>query len=89
MIYNIELTDDCKKAVDKLCKKNSVLKIAIQKKISEIIENPERYKPLRNELAGEYRVHILKSFVLKFIVKKEINTVIFITFEHHDEAYRK
>jgi mRNA-degrading endonuclease RelE of RelBE toxin-antitoxin system len=57
--------------------------------MKEILENPEHYKPLRHDLAGERRVHILKSFVLKFEIDEENKTVTFLFFGHHDEAYRR
>ena len=36
----------------------------IESKINKIIENPYHYKSLKYGLAGERRVHIMKSFVL-------------------------
>ena len=70
-----------------MCRKNPVLRNALEKKMNEILENPHHYKPLRYDLAGERRVHILKSFVLKFEINENIKTVCFIFFGHHDEAY--
>ncbi|MEK6946485.1 MAG: hypothetical protein AABX32_02660 [Nanoarchaeota archaeon] len=57
--------------------------------MSEILDNPSRYKPLRYDLAGVRRVHILKSFVLKFEIDESRKAVNFLAFEHHDEAYRR
>jgi mRNA-degrading endonuclease RelE of RelBE toxin-antitoxin system len=57
--------------------------------MNEILENPQHYKPLKYELAGQRRVHIMKSFVLKFEVSEATKTVIFLFFGHHDEAYRR
>ena len=58
-------------------------------KIEEIIQNPQHYKPLRYDLAGERRVHIMKSFVLKFEIHEDRKAVEFLFFGHHDEAYRR
>lgn len=66
-MYNIEIKPSCQKDIEKACKKNQVLKEALQKKMAEILENPQHYKPLKYELAGERRVHIMKSFVLKLM----------------------
>jgi len=55
--------------------------------MNEILTNPFRYKALKNNLVGERRVHILKSFVLKFVVNKQTKTITFIFFGHHDQAY--
>lgn len=73
--------------MQKAASKNPVLQKVIENKVKEILENPERYKPLRNMMAGERRVHILKSFVLRYEVSK--NTVTLVSFDHHDDAYRK
>ena len=58
-------------------------------KIEEILENPQHYKPLKYDLAGERRVHLMKSFVLKFTIGENTKTVEFIFFWHHDEAYKR
>lgn len=57
--------------------------------MKEILENPEHYKPLKYGLANEKRVHILKSFVLKYEIDEENKTIIFLFFGHHDEAYKR
>jgi len=88
-MYNIEIKPSCQSDIEKLCKKNNSLKIALEKKINEILENPYHYKPLRYVLAGERRVHIMKSFVLKFEIHDNRNSVEFISFCHHDDAYRR
>lgn len=88
-MYNLEIKPSCQKDIEKLCKKNPVLREALEKKMNEILENPQHYKPLKYDLAGEKRVHITKSFVLKFEVNETNKTVTFIFFGHHDEAYRR
>jgi YafQ family addiction module toxin component len=85
MPYTLEINPKCEESMRKLCKKNPVLEKILRKKINEIRENPEHYKPLKYGLAGERRVHILKSFVLKYDVKE--NTIRLLFFGHHDEAY--
>ena len=88
-MYSIEINPSCQKDIDKLCKKNPVLRESLEKKMNEIIQNPQHYKPLKYDLAGERRVHILKSFVLKFEINEQNKIVSFLFFGHHDEAYRK
>ena len=88
-MYNLEIKPSCQRDIDKLCKKNPVLKKALEKKINEIIENPQHYKPLKYDLAGEKRVHIMKSFVLKFEVDDSNKIITLIFFGHHDEAYMR
>ena len=83
------VSDACEKGIKKLCKRNPILREALEKKMKEIIQNPQHYKPLKYDLAGEKRVHIMKNFVLKFEVNESIKIVRFIFFDHHDEAYRR
>jgi len=65
MKYGIEIKYSCKESIKKLCKRNPILDKAINNKIEQILENPQHFKPLKYGLAGEKRVHIMKSFVLK------------------------
>lgn len=88
-MYIIEIKPSCQRDIDKLCKKNIVLREALEKKMNEIMQNPQHYKPLRYDLTGERRVHIMKSFVLKFEINEQIKTVTFLFFGHHDEAYKR
>ena len=73
----------------KLKKKDPVVFRAVQRKINEIMQNPSHYKPLSYDLKGERRVHIMKSFVLKFKIDDVNSVVTFLVFEHHDDAYRR
>ena len=88
-MYNTEIKPSCQNSIDKLCRKNPVLRKILEKKMNEVLENPQHYKPLKYDLAGEKRVHIMKSFVLKFEVNESNKTVTFIFFGHHDEAFRR
>ena len=88
-VYAVEVMPSCKKSFEKSCRKNSILRRILENKITEISLNPIHYKPLSNVLKGERRVHILKSFVLRFIIDEPRKTVIFISFEHHDTAYQE
>ena len=89
MAYDISVHPKCQEEIKKLCKKNHVLEEALKKKMSAILENPQHYKPLRYDSAGEKRVHIMKSFVLKFEVDETNNLVKFLFFGHHDDAYKR
>ncbi len=68
----------------KLKKKNKVLFEQIQKKLMDIVRQPEHHKPLRNVMAGYRRIHF-GSFVL--IYKVEDKVVRIISLNHHDKAY--
>ncbi len=87
MTYIMDILPSCQRTVGKSCKKNPLLKKVLHQKMNEILINPFRYKPLKHNLAGERRVHIMKSFVLKFEIDCDKKIVTFISFTHHDKAY--
>lgn len=68
--------------------KNSNLKERLKKKKKEIISNPHQYKPLRNILKGNHRIHI-GSYVLIYEIKEAEKIVIFHRFQPHDKVYKK
>ena len=84
-MYESVFSDEFKIQLRKLKKKDKVMFERVQKQIKKILLEPEHLKHLRNVLKGEQRVH-LGPFVLKFEVKE--NKVYFITFKHHDSAYK-
>lgn len=84
MDYSIEFSSEFEKSFKKLKKKDKKLFTQIQKKLIDIVENPEYYKPLRNVLAGYKRIQF-GHFVL--IYKIEGNVVRIISLDHHDKAY--
>lgn len=88
-MYNYELAPSLQKELNKLFKKDKKLYEIVMNKIEEIIKNPHHYKPLKYDFAGERRVHIMKSFVLKFEIDENMKIIRFIFFGHHDEAYRR
>ena len=84
MVYVVEFSDEFEKSMKKLKKKDKVIFEQIQKKLIELVENPEHYKPLKNVLAGYRRIHF-GSFVLIYKIDGMIIRV--ISLDHHDKAY--
>lgn len=84
MEYIVEFSSQFEKSMKKLKKKDKKLFSQIQKKLIDIIQNPEHYKSLGNVLAG-YRRTQFGPFVL--IYKIEGNIVRIISLDHHDKAY--
>lgn len=80
-MYQSEFTVEFLKILKKLKSKDKALFKRLELKIEDILEKPEHYKPLRNELKGLRRAHI-GHFVVIFHIKG--TTVIFISFKHHD-----
>ena len=84
MPYAYEFSEDFRIKLSKISKKDKLLKERIDKKIIEIVDNPEHYKPLRNVMKGNRRVHV-GSFVMLYEIKGSI--IRFLDIEHHDIAY--
>ena len=84
MDYTIEFSVGFEKSMKKLKKKNKALFEQIQKKLLDLVQSPDHYKPLKNVLSGYRRIHF-GSFVL--IYKIDENLVRVISLDHHDKAY--
>jgi len=87
LTFTTEFSKELTRKMSKIQKKNKVMFDAVIKKIKEIKENPEHYKPLRYDMKGHRRVHIMKSFVLVFKIDYTNNKIIFVDFDHHDKIY--
>ena len=83
-MYQADYAEEFLRTAAKLKKKDPAMLHRLEKKTKEILQNPEHYKPLRNELKGNRRVHA-GPFVIIFEIKG--GTVLFKTFKHHDDAY--
>ncbi len=85
--YTLEYEESCRGDIKKATRKNSALRVALEKKITQILEMPHRFKSLHPPLQNKQRVHIEKSFVLIFEIDEHKRAVILKKFAHHDEAY--
>ena len=86
-MYSYEIRDSLDKVFFKLAKKDKALLKIIDRKIIEIIREPDHYKNLRKPLQHLKRVHIGKSHVLCFSVDENRKVVLFEKFGHHDKIY--
>ncbi|MBU1205299.1 MAG: type II toxin-antitoxin system mRNA interferase toxin, RelE/StbE family [Nanoarchaeota archaeon] len=84
MDYSVEFSSQFEKSINKLKQRDKKLFEQIQKKLIDIVKNPEHYKPLRNVLAGYRRIHF-GPFVLIYKIDNDIIRV--ISLDHHDRAY--
>lgn len=84
MEYKIDFSEEFEKSMKRLMKKDRVLFEQIDKKLKQLIENPEHFKPLRNVLAGYRRLHF-GSFVLIYTIEND--TIRIISLDHHDKCY--
>ncbi len=87
MAYNLEVGEDCRREIQKACRKNKTLEGALRKKISQILGAPHHFKPLKAPLQNKRRVHIMNCFVLIYEVVEETKSVRLLRFSHHDDAY--
>ena len=86
-MYSIVESDEFKKVIKKLLKRDRFMLDAIYRKVAEIVENPYHYKPLRAPKQGYRRVHIMGSFVLTYSIDEARKAVVLEDFDHHDNAY--
>lgn len=86
--YSIEFTKELIRKMEKLQKKNKKAFDIIIKKIREIKQNPQHYKPLRYDMKNLRRVHIEKSFVLTYRIDEYNKKIILEDYEHHDRIYK-
>jgi len=84
MGYSIEFSSTFEKSMKKLKKKDKVMYDQIQKKLIDLVENPDHFKPLRNILAGYRRIHF-GSFILIYKIDGDIIRI--ISLDHHDKSY--
>ncbi|MAG79239.1 hypothetical protein CMI40_02585 [Candidatus Pacearchaeota archaeon] len=83
-MYEAVFSNEFKKQLKKLKKKDKSMYERLEKKIKNILIEPSHFKHLRNVLKDEQRTQ-LGPFVLRFKVSE--NRIYFITFRHHDFAY--
>jgi len=88
-MYNFEISENLKRKLKKLSKKDKSIHKQILKKIEEIVNsgNAEHYKNLRHDMKDSKRAHI-GHFVLVFQYEKNKNLIMFDDFDHYDKIYR-
>ena len=90
MTLTFGISDNFRKVLDKLARKDRNLAIAVRKKIDQIVSSDaktiEHFKNLRGDMSHLKRVQV-GSFILTFRV--EGNTLFFEDFDHHDRIYSK
>ncbi len=88
-LYRFELSDQLKKVLKKLIKKDKIKYEATLKKIEQVCQNPQHYKNLQHGMKEFKRVHIDTSFVLVFKVDELAKKICFEELEHHDVIYER
>jgi mRNA-degrading endonuclease RelE of RelBE toxin-antitoxin system len=90
MSFRIIISDDLRKTLVILKRKDKTMFQMVEKKILQIASldsiSLQHFKNLRSPLSDFKRVH-LGSYVLLFHV--QANSIIFDAFEHHDKIYQQ
>ncbi|MGB9980053.1 type II toxin-antitoxin system RelE family toxin [Methanobacterium sp.] len=81
---NLSISNKARKKLEKLVNKNPEQHLHVIKKINQINEKPEHYKPLSGGFQGLRRVHI-EDFVL--IYHLEGNEITILDYDHHKRIY--
>jgi len=87
-MYRADYDRKARKKLLKLKKKNHKSYNIVEKKIFEILVNPNRFKNLTGNLKRYKRAHVgNSSYVLCFRVDETNKIVVFVWFGHHDDSY--
>ncbi len=85
--YGLRVRKHVDKLFSKMAKRERYNLEIVYKKLEEVCENPEKFKPLGAPMQNLRRVHVLKSFVLVYSVDESAHTVWIEDYEHHDNIY--
>ena len=85
--YNLKARKHVDKLFAKMAKREKYNLEIIYKKLEEICEDPEKFKPLNAPMQNLRRVHVLKSFVITYSIDDQAHTVWIEDYAHHDEVY--
>jgi YafQ family addiction module toxin component len=86
-LYSLEVVEKVDRILKKLRKKDSIQFEAVSNKVSEILENPKQFKPLRSPMQHMRPVHV-GSFVLVYDIDEGRKVVTIRRYEHHDKVYK-
>lgn len=86
MPHILDFSEEAKRALGKLKKKDAILFERVMREIEKIIAYPEIGKPLRYVLKNHRRVRV-GSFVLVYEIRN--NLIRIKDFDHHDRVYEK
>jgi len=87
-LYCLEVKEHVFKIFKKLGKKDPKQMEAIDKKISQMLEDPFRFKPLRHPMQNLRAVHTINPFVLVYEIDESRKVIIIRDYGHHDEVYK-
>ena len=86
-VYTLEKRENIDKIFSKLAKRNPKQMHIIYKKLKQVLEDPQRFKPLRSDMKNYREVHIDKHFVLIYSVDEVRRVVILEDYDHHENIF--
>lgn len=86
MAYKVRRSELFKAKYKDLTEKDKGLEIRLQKKMRQVVENPERSDVKKYNLKGVYGVHVNPYVILYRIVG---DVVEFLNVDHHDKIYKR
>ena len=86
-MYSLEVVEKVDRMFKKLRKKDIAQFEVLCRKINDILENPQQFKPLKSPMQHMRRVHI-GSFVLVYDIDEVRKMVTIRRYEHHDNVYK-
>ena len=87
-MYKLAVKESLDKKFKNIQRKDKEMLRLINRKVSDILEDPYRFKPLRKPLQNKRRVHIGGSFVLVYEINEADKIVTLLDFDHHDHIYK-
>ena len=86
-MYSLEVVEKVDRMFKKLRKKDLAQFEALSRKVTEILEDPQQFKPLKSPMQHMRRVHV-GSFVLVYDIDEAKKVVTIRRYEHHDTVYK-
>ncbi|HJX50292.1 hypothetical protein A3K73_06165 [Candidatus Pacearchaeota archaeon RBG_13_36_9] len=86
MTYALEISKKLDRVFAKLAKKDKLQFEILNRKIKEILENPQIGEPLTGNMAGQRSVHV-RNFVLVYEIIEHEKVIKLLDYDHHDVVY--
>jgi len=87
-MFKLAIKESLDRKFKRLRTKDKEMLQLIEKKVSEILTDPYRFKPLRKPMQNKRRVHVGGPFVLIYEVNEKEKLVTLVDFDHHDNIYK-
>jgi addiction module RelE/StbE family toxin len=86
MTYTLEVSEKLDRVFAKLAKKDKLQFEILNRKIRQILQNPQIGEPLTGNMAGQRSVHV-RNFVLVYEIAEHEQVIRLLDYDHHDVVY--